>query len=386
MIDTTKGLLNVVDRIRQADAVAIDTEFVWERTYYPELGVIQIALSSGEIFLLDAVALDLRPLGEILSAESVVKVLHDAIQDLAILRQATGTYPNTVFDTQRASGFVGLPSTVSLQDLVEEVCGVSLSKQETRTNWLKRPLTQEQITYAEDDVRHLLRVHEWLLKRIDSLGRTSWIEEEMAEYDDKELYKDSDPDEQYIRVKGRGLSRLSPKQRAVLRELAAWRETEARRANVPRKHVIDDSAIIDLARRYKKAGTLTENRHLKKQQWQTYREEIRSAIERASQMPSSELPPLPGRPDDDERLQALTQISQSILAGRCHREKLDPLLVATKSELRELVDAAKNGSTDSIRVASGWRRDFIGDDLLSFLDGDMNLTISRSDGWPELSK
>src|SRR5690606_18384671 len=150
MIETRDALQALVDRARTAEAVALDTEFVWERTYYPQLGVVQLGLGGDDVHLLDAAALDLAPLGALLTDAAVVKVLHDAVQDLTILRRATGASAVNVFDTQRAAGFVGLTSTLSLQDLFAEAVGVKLPKGATRSNWLKRPLSDEQTAYAED--------------------------------------------------------------------------------------------------------------------------------------------------------------------------------------------------------------------------------------------
>ena len=164
MIDTTEKLHVLVERARKIDAVALDTEFVWERTYYPRLGLIQLALSREECFLIDPCALeDLSPLGELLADPTVVKIFHDASQDLAILRSATGAEPKSIFDTRLAAGFGGLSSTLSLAALVEILLDVKLKKTETRTNWLKRPLHPQQKDYALDDVRYLRKVRVLLL-------------------------------------------------------------------------------------------------------------------------------------------------------------------------------------------------------------------------------
>ena len=146
MIQTTSELTAFVKRAREMDAVALDTEFVWERTYYPQLGLIQIALSDEDCELIDPTAIDdLSPLGDLLSDRKVVKILHDAPQDLAILLQATGTPAQNVFDTRHAAGFADLPATLSLSNLIKELLDIDLPKTETRTNWLQRPLKQEQI-------------------------------------------------------------------------------------------------------------------------------------------------------------------------------------------------------------------------------------------------
>jgi len=144
MITTKEQLAKLVSRARKTDAIALDTEFVWERTYYPQLGLIQVALSDEDCHLIDPCALtDLSPLGDLLSDRSVVKILHDAPQDLFILSRATGAAPQNIFDTRLAAGFANLPATLSLGSLIKNILDIDLPKTETRTNWLQRPLTDQ---------------------------------------------------------------------------------------------------------------------------------------------------------------------------------------------------------------------------------------------------
>ena len=179
------GLADVVARARAAGVAALDTEFVWERTYFPRLGLVQLAWPEGrgdvEVALLDAPALgDLAPLAELLADQAVEKVLHDAGQDLIILRRATGADPRRVFDTQRAAGFVGLSGSLSLQDLLRETVGVEIAKGEQRTDWLRRPLSPAQLAYAESDVRHLPEVRRRLMDSAQLRGRAAWVTEEIT--------------------------------------------------------------------------------------------------------------------------------------------------------------------------------------------------------------
>src|SRR5690606_17063912 len=183
------------------------------------LGIVQVGFSEDDVYLVDAAALDLSPLGVVLEDPSIVKILHDAQQDLLLLRRATGAYPQNVFDTQLAAGFVGLSATASLADLVQALFGVALPKTATRTDWLRRPLSDEQLDYAEDDVRYLPEARLRLLDLAGQRGRTEWIAEELAHYDDPARYDEKDPRTQYERISGTG--RLDPRQMAVLRELAA---------------------------------------------------------------------------------------------------------------------------------------------------------------------
>jgi ribonuclease D len=170
-----------MEKARSKDAVALDTEFVWNRTYYPRLGLIQLALSDEECYLIDPLVIDnLDPFGELLADRRTIKILHDAPQDLAILYKATGYVPKNIFDTRLAAGFACLPASLSLGNLIEELLDIKLEKTATLTNWLKRPLDQEQIRYALDDVRYLRAARVIIINRI--IGpeikagcRRSWI-------------------------------------------------------------------------------------------------------------------------------------------------------------------------------------------------------------------
>ncbi|MFB3132499.1 MAG: ribonuclease D, partial [Rhodothermales bacterium] len=189
MIATPQALEALIARALEAECVALDTEFVWERTYYPQLGLVQVGFAEDDSALIDTVACrDLAPLGRLLAAPEVVKILHDAPQDLTILRRITGSSPKNIFDTRRAAGFVGLSATLSLGDLLREILGVALPKTETRTNWLRRPLSAEQHAYAHSDVRYLPAARAELLARLRQRHRETWFYEEMNAYDDPALY------------------------------------------------------------------------------------------------------------------------------------------------------------------------------------------------------
>jgi ribonuclease D len=383
MVDTANALVSLIARAREAEAVALDTEFVWERTYYPRLGVIQLGLGEHDVHLIDAPALDdLTPLGTLLADPLVVKVLHDAVQDLTILRRATGALPQNIFDTQRAAGFVGLSSTISLQDLFAATVGVHLSKGATRTNWLQRPLTDTQRDYAEDDVRYLLTARQRLLDRAAERNRTGWIKEEMQRYDDPAQYGEADPREQGARVKGRGLGRLSPSQQAVLRELAAWREEEAQQRDLPRRRVLDDEALIEIAQRRPDRPARIEGKGISNRERDRFGEALVEAVQRGLAVPAEERPTRAAQHPDEDRIAARTLVVQAFVAGRCAREEVDAGLIATRAHLKALVEDGPDAKQHD--VLHGWRRAFIGEDLLALLRGEGALTLDGIEGWPQL--
>jgi ribonuclease D len=365
IIDATPALLELVKRCRDYESIALDTEFVWERTYYPRLGLIQLALDKDTCFLLDAVALeDLTPLGELLASPDLIKILHDAPQDLTIIRRVTGAFPCAVFDTRCAAGFADLRSTISLAELVATVAGVDLPKTESRTDWIRRPLTAEQISYAAEDVCYLHAVREKLVQRVEQRGRTQWLAEELAHLDDPGLYKEREPQEQFRRVKGSG--RASRRELAILRVLAAWREEEARRCDRPRGRVIPDSTLLFLARRRPQSQeALTAVGGLGKR----YADTVLELVARGLETPEADWPQRRGgrRPADEERVESEVARAMSILRSRGESEVIDPPFVAARAEVKALIIAGPEADPLEHRLLRGWRRLLVGDQLLEMM-------------------
>ena len=381
MIDTTDRLEALCDRARTLPAVALDTEFVWERSYYPGLGLIQVGLGGDDVHLIDTIALEgqMGALGEVLADPSVVKVLHDATQDLQILARATGTLPVNSFDTQRAAGLVGQTATASLQDLVEWAVGIRLDKGETRSNWLKRPLTDSQARYAEDDVRYLLDVYQKLRDEAQARGRAEWVEAEMERYDDPSLFEESDPNDAVDRLKVRGIGRMSGRQRAVLRAVAAWREVEARELDRTRRMVLPDEALAAIADRMPETADDLRRLRLTDRQVARYADGLLDAVQAGAEA-EPERVQRRGRPGpEDEKRAARLLVAQGFLAGRCEREDIDSALVATKAQLAAIVEAGPDAVADAF---PGWRYDFVGRDLEGLLRGTVAVRLDAGDGWP----
>ena len=245
--ETSFQLQKICLMAQEQGVVALDTEFVWERTFFPKLGIVQLALPDGFSTIIDTIKIDdLSALGEILENDKIVKILHDSTQDLTILYNATGKLPKNIFDSQRAAGFAGLSSVISLANLLHESVNVDLAKTETRTNWLKRPLSNKQIEYALDDVRYLIKTREFILNSVKSATVLRWLEMEMKDLEKESLYHQVECSKVFLKIKGR--NRLKSKQLALLRSLAEWREHEARRRNIPREHVVSNRQLLAIAR------------------------------------------------------------------------------------------------------------------------------------------
>ncbi len=243
-IDTAAELDELCQSLAHADWLAIDTEFVREKTYYSQLCLVQI--SNGEhISLIDAVTIDdLTPLCELLESDAIIKVFHSASQDLEIFYHLRGRVPAPLFDTQIAAALLGQPGQVSYAAMVEKYCNVQLDKSHSRTDWSKRPLSPAQLDYAAADVEYLGKIYHMLDDELQQRGRQDWHRELCDKLCQPDNYANP-PAQAWQRVKGHG--RMKPKQLVVLHALAAWREQQAEKSNLPRKWVMADDRLIDMA-------------------------------------------------------------------------------------------------------------------------------------------
>ena len=382
MIDTPDALKALVNRALDAPCVGIDTEFVWEQTYYPQLGIVQVGFAADDCHLIDAVALpDLSRLGALLSARDTVKILHDAQQDLWILRRITGAVPCNIFDTRCAAGFVGLGSTLSLNNLLRICLNIQLTKTETRTDWLRRPLSDNQRTYALDDARFLPALREHLLAEIQQRGRENYLADELRQYDVAKLYDDRVPEEQYMRVKGTG--RLSRREMGIVRDLATWREKKARQIDRPKNRVLMDDVIVQIAKRKPQSiQALKKLRGIGRATTNYYGRILLEIARRGAAIDIQNCPPIsrPTRPNpvDEARL----DLALAFLRGRCLSRGIDIAMVASRAEVRALIYNSKSEIENPLHT--GWRYEFLGADLIALLNGERAICINPQTRLPEL--
>ncbi len=364
LIQNEADLEILVARVRQTDTVALDTEFVWERTYYPQLGLIQIALSDEDCYLIDPIAIkNLKALGQLLCDRRVVKIFHDAPQDLAILQRATGATPQNIFDTRLAAGFSNLPATLSLGNLVKELLDIELAKEETRTNWCQRPLTDEQVRYALDDVRYLRAARILLLTRIIGPKIKSWLQEELNLLNNPATYCGPPADERYLKI--RGSSALDRPGLAILKNLSTWRDGMARKIDRPRGHVIKDVVLVELAKQ--KPTTLEEQKSrcgLSDNATAKYGKTITAIVETTLSQPVDSYPALerPIRLSQTDR-EALEKLN-NLIHLKAGVLGIAPGLIGNASELKMLVttlNAKKTEASQQLRQTDGWRKSFLED-------------------------
>ncbi|CAN5635675.1 ribonuclease D [soil metagenome] len=387
VVDSDEGLADLIRRSRTEGVVAVDTEFVWERTFFPQLGLVQLGFRDSEPELIDVPALSsLAPLGGLLADPDVVKLFHDAGQDLTILYRETGSLPRNVVDTQLAAGFAGFTATLSLQDLLQETVDIALKKTETRTNWLQRPLSEAQAAYALDDVRYLVAAYEHLLERLESYGRIDWMRDEMRVFENAEFYADLDITDLARKVKGVSIGRLSSREVLLLQGLAAWRESEARTRDLPRRRVLDDAAISEILRR--KPTSTEELKRLRALDDRTagrHGTAIARVVQDALEALDKHLPARPKQaPVRDDAFAARARLAQAFIAGRALGAGVDPTLVATRAETEEFVAAVDDGM-DRGALDLGWRAEFAGRDLGRLLEGSLKIGVNGQ-GLPDTSE
>ncbi len=359
--------------------LAIDTEFVSERRYRALLCLVQVAVPDPagpdgvRTEVLDPLEgnLDFSPLARVLADPNVEVLMHAGRQDVAILRRTWDTEVTNVFDTQVAAGFLGYGNQEGYESLVRKVLKVKLQGSEGFTKWDRRPLTALQLAYAGDDARLLLALGEELERRLAERGRLEWAREESRALEDARDERDAE--RSYERLPR--LGRLSDAARAVARELAEWREQEARAADRPPGTVLPDQALVELARRTPRdKNGLEQIRGLPPQTLHRRGDALVAAIARGRDRPPPDPPPeaAPRDPADAP----LVSLAQPLVRPRSMESGVAVELIATQSELATLVHSLRRGNdSDRVRVSHGWRRELVGDELRKLVEGRRALSV-----------
>jgi ribonuclease D len=362
---TTTEALDLLCRRLAADAfVTVDTEFMRERTYFPELCVVQLA-GEHEVAVIDAQAdgIDLTPLGELLANQAVLKVFHAARQDIEICVLRFGAVPTPLFDTQIAAMVAGFGDQVSYEALVAGLTGGAIDKAHRFSDWSARPLSPAQIDYAAADVTHLRDVYLRLSARLEEDGRMEWVAQEMAALTDPALYR-ADPETAWERLRPRSGNRQFL---GRLQALAAWREREAQRVNIPRQRLIKDEALLEIAATAPAdvdalARVRTVTRGFAEGR---IGEALLDVIAATRSIPDSALPPAPPPRDTQRASPALVSLLKVLLATKCEYHHVAPRLVASSDDLERLALDDASG----IPALHGWRREVFGEDALALKHG-----------------
>jgi len=371
VITNSRELAEFCARQQGAEFVAVDTEFMRERTYWPILCLVQIA-GPEEAAAIDALEpdIDLSPLLTLMADVRTLKVFHAARQDVEIFFNLTSEVPAPLFDTQIAAMVCGFGDAASYETLAGSLARASLDKSSRFTDWSHRPLSERQIRYALDDVVHLRTVYEKLQQRLAANGRSAWFAEEMAAMIDPSIYR-SDPTEAWRRFRLRG--RVDPRFFGVLREVAAWREVAAQQRNLPRGRIVKDEAVLEIASHIPKTiEALARTRSLGKGTAEgKFGGEILDAVRRGLAAAGAFAPPIPARPETPPGLGPLVELLRVLLKHRCEEHQVAQKLVASADDL----EAIAADDRAPVPALSGWRYDVFGKDALALKHGRQALTV-----------
>lgn len=371
----------LIRHLESSSWVGLDTEFISERKYQPQLCLIQIS-AEGILAIIDPMATkSLAEFWDFLCDHDHETIVHAFRSEMEFCYRFVRKLPKRVFDIQLAAGLVGFDYPCSFRGLLERLLQVNLSKGETRTDWTRRPLSHRQIDYALNDVRYLSAMSKKLKKTLRTMNRTNWYEDEMSSNLNHLL-------EEWNGEKWRNLSgllNLSAREAAIARELWFWRDRRAAEADIPQSYILRDDLIVELAKR-KSADPrrIKVIRGLQRTDIIKQLPEISQAILRGLDCPESELPVC----QEKNKLKQFTQMSQLInsgLAMLCHKQNIAPNIVATPQDIREFIAYRTDRDTKNIarfrstpRLATGWRANLVGDFLEDFLEGKVVIRFNKA--------
>jgi ribonuclease D len=368
----------IAQRARETGRLGIDTEFMGEGRYQPLLCLVQIAIDTGdgesEVIVLDPLTEDYdpAPLADVLADPEIEIVLHAARQDVALLRRDWGKPLRNVFDTQIAAGFAGMRAQLGYEPLLKEMLGVRLRKTASFTRWDDRPLTQEQLGYAREDVLHLLQLAQALQSRLGELGRLEWAREECRTFEEIDDRRDLE----IVFGKLPRVNSLEPAQRAVARELVEWREDAARTGDRPVSGVLHDAALVEIAKR--RPQSVDRLRQIRGLNDATLHRRGRSIVEAVARGRERDPIPVEGvkptQPDAEDA--PLIALGEALARTRAMESGLAYELIAARADLQRIVTAAREGEPEpDVRTLQGWRREVVGAELLELLNGRRALRV-----------
>lgn len=380
MLETTEDLARVCDQARGDGRIGLDTEFLWERTYSPQICLAQINVG-GRVYLADPLeGVDLQPIAALISDPGVQVVMHAPHADLVAFAMRHDANPVNTFDTQLAAGFTGLSAGLAYEKLVQEMTHTRVQPSESFTDWSRRPLADKQLRYAGEDVEHLFTMRDAITSKLDELGRGQWMREELARrFDGVDRYV-TRPTEAWRKVGRRG--KLGAADLAVLREVAAWRERTARSRDLPVGWIAKDPTLIEIARRKPATGKdLGRVRGVDGSMKGRDLQDLLDAIERgrnAEPIREDGPPPIRGV----RRRTAIAKgLATALLRARCESEEIASELVGTSHDVEELItwiSAGRPESVDRPFLLRGWREPF-GLDLVDLVEGRIQLQLVDSD-------
>ena len=363
----------VIAQFEAAEFVTVDTEFIRETTYWPELCLIQIATPDVSA-LIDPLspAIDLGPFFRLMGNEKVIKVFHAARQDIEIIFNRGGLIPHPVFDTQVAAMVCGFGDSVSYDQLVQKITGAHLDKSSRFTDWRHRPLSDRQLDYALADVTHLIGVYQHLTAELEREERGHWLNEEMEILTSRETY-DPHPEDAWKRLKMRI---RKPQELAVLQAVAAWREREARERNVPRGRIVKDDAIYEVAQQQPRDATALARLRTTPKGWERSASAtaLLAVVNEALSVPKEQLPKLPRSPQAAEGSNAAAELLKVLLRLVAEKKGVAAKVLASSDDIDRI---ATEGDQADVPALHGWRREVFGEQALKLVRGQIAIKFDK---------
>ncbi|MEW4451382.1 HRDC domain-containing protein [Bremerella sp. JC817] len=351
--------------------IFFDTEFISEDVYLPDLCLIQVASRSGLAVIDPKGTIDLTPFWDLITSDQVTVVAHAAREEFLFCFRATGKWPTRLFDTQVAAGLIGMEFPVSLSNLLTRLLGEHLPKGETRTNWRGRPLSKQQIEYALNDVIFLDQIYRQLVEQLESLGRMSWMTDEMDRF--QNAWQDYSTRPGWRSVSGIG--NLNRRALAIVREIWTWRDHHAKSQNVPPRRILRDDLMVELAKRKSaKVSQIKALRGMNRRDLDPYIEDLADCVRRAIELPDDQCP-VNHRGTASSQYTVLGQFLSAALGSICREARIAPSLACTIQDVRDLVAYHLDGAGELPPLAKGWRAEVIGRTIEDLLDGTLVVKI-----------
>lgn len=368
-INTPEQLPTLCELIGRESWIALDTEFLREKTYYPKFCLLQIA-APGWVACVDPLAIsDLGPLFDAIYNPNIIKVLHSCRQDLEIFFQITGKIPQPVFDTQIAAPLLGFQENPGYAMLVSSFLNINLSKAHTRTDWSVRPLSEDQIQYAADDVIYLCKIYTLMCEQLDKLGRLHWLDSDFAQLDNPELYQLS-PENAWFKIRGK--NKLTGKQLSIMQSLTEWRERTAQSENKPRNWLFPDDMLLELAKLQPvTTADLAKIRGINERSVNRYGKIVCELIATARQQPPKPLQEKDRPSKKTQQHEAILDVLSALVRIRAEENSLNPVILATRKDLEQLLF----GEEDCL-LLHGWRYNMAGRELQGLLNGEFGLSLT----------
>jgi ribonuclease D len=368
-INTVDQLAALCGQIQKESWLALDTEFLREKTYYPKFCLLQIATPEW-VACVDPLALpELDSLFTAISNPSIVKVFHSCHQDLEIFYQLTGKVPGPIFDTQVAAPLLGFQDNPGYAMLVSSLLNINLNKAHTRADWSKRPLIEAEIQYAADDVIYLCQIYQIMLQKLAALGRADWVKHDFAELENPNNYQVL-PEKAWLKIRGK--NKLTAKQLAIVQALAEWREATAQAENRPKTWLLRDELIFDMAKLQPETVTdLANIRSINERIIQRYGRKLCELIAVAKNKGPQPLKEKDRGIKKNQQHEAILDILTALVRIRAEENSLNPTILATRKDLEALLF----NEEEDCPLLHGWRYSMAGKELVGLLKGDLLLGI-----------